>query len=344
MLTFQTIHDVSAWDEIKSEWNQLVGQSTCDVPFLYQEFLRDWWVTLGGGEWKDGTLVIVTAREEGNLVGAAPLFLTRNKQNLQALMFVGSYEIIDYLDFVVLPERLEEFLSGFMDYLQRDQVLHWDVLDLYNILNTSPTLATLEKLSPGLPWHYRQEVLQPAPYVPLPGNWETYLAGIDKKQRHEIRRKMRRAEESGYQTGLYFTTNPDRLEADIRCFLRLMAQDGDKESFLTDPMREQMAQVIRTAFKKGWLQLAFLEIGGERASAYLSFMYRNRLWVYNSGINLQLIEYSPGWVLLGYLLKWCTENGYSEFDFMRGNEEYKYRFGAVNRFVHRVTFEKKAPK
>jgi CelD/BcsL family acetyltransferase involved in cellulose biosynthesis len=48
------------------------------------------------------------------------------------------------------------------------------------------------------------------------------------------------------------------------------------------------------------------------------------------------MELSPGWVLLGYVLKWVNDHHYSEFDFMRGDEEYKYRFGAINRHVMRA--------
>ena len=48
------------------------------------------------------------------------------------------------------------------------------------------------------------------------------------------------------------------------------------------------------------------------------------------------MELSPGWVLLGHVIQWCCENGRYEFDFMRGDEEYKYRFGGVNRFVMRA--------
>jgi CelD/BcsL family acetyltransferase involved in cellulose biosynthesis len=51
------------------------------------------------------------------------------------------------------------------------------------------------------------------------------------------------------------------------------------------------------------------------------------------------MSYSPGWVLLGHLLKWANENGRDEFDFMRGNEDYKYKFGAIDRFVMRVTLK-----
>jgi CelD/BcsL family acetyltransferase involved in cellulose biosynthesis len=61
--------------------------------------------------------------------------------------------------------------------------------------------------------------------------------------------------------------------------------------------------------------------------------------VYNSGIDRRYMEYSPGWVLLGYLLKWANENGRETFDFMRGNEDYKYKFGALDRFVMRASLE-----
>jgi CelD/BcsL family acetyltransferase involved in cellulose biosynthesis len=49
------------------------------------------------------------------------------------------------------------------------------------------------------------------------------------------------------------------------------------------------------------------------------------------------MELSPGWVLLTHQLQWAGEHGRDEFDFMRGDEEYKYRFGGVERHVMRIT-------
>lgn len=97
-----------------------------------------------------------------------------------------------------------------------------------------------------------------------------------------------------------------------------------------------MRSAVHTAFQGGWLQLIFMEIGGEKAAAYLNFDFGNRIWLYNSGINFKFNYYSPGWVLLAYLIQWSIENGREVLDFMRGDETYKYRFGGVDRFVHRV--------
>ena len=81
-------------------------------------------------------------------------------------------------------------------------------------------------------------------------------------------------------------------------------------------------------------------MGDQKAAAYLNFDYANHIWVYNSGINYEFWNISPGWVLLGYLLQWANDHQRTEFDFMRGDEKYKYRFGAVDRFVVRVSITK----
>jgi CelD/BcsL family acetyltransferase involved in cellulose biosynthesis len=101
-------------------------------------------------------------------------------------------------------------------------------------------------------------------------------------------------------------------------------------------MREQMKASAHAAFRNGWLQLAFLESDGQKAAGYMNFDYADHIWVYNSGLNFNLRELSPGWVLLGYLLQWANQNQRRAFDFMRGDEDYKYRFGGINRYVVRA--------
>ena len=48
------------------------------------------------------------------------------------------------------------------------------------------------------------------------------------------------------------------------------------------------------------------------------------------------MELSVGWVLLGYLLEWANNHKRTEFDFLRGDEDYKYKFGGQPRHVMRV--------
>lgn len=336
MLNFQVINDPDEWENIKEDWNTLLKKSVTHVPFLRYEFLRQWWNTCGGGEWEKGDLMIITARDGEKLVGIAPLFYRLCADEKPVLMLIGSYEILDYLDFLVMPEYQDLFISGLFSFLTTSEVSEWQALDLYNILDYSSTLKAIGKAASAVGWKIEQTQLQKAPYIPLPGDWEHYLAGIDKKQRHEIRRKMRRLAESEHPNRWYIVDDPNELNDAIESFLLLMEQDDEKKAFLTPAMRNQMQATMLCAFDAGFLHLAFLEIDGIKVAGYFSFHYLNRLWVYNSGLNRDYNEFSPGWVLLGHLLQWANEDKLDEFDFLRGDENYKYKFGAIDRAVVRL--------
>ena len=341
-MNYTFIHTLDGLDALAPAWNALLAESITNAPFLRQEYLRAWWQTLGGGEWLRGELATVTAMENGELVGIAPLFLTENRDGLLALMFIGSIEISDYLDLIVRPKHLPAFVDGLFEFLIQSKRLGpslskpWHLLDWYNLLEASPSLPVLQAAAERRGWSFTQERLQPTPYIPLPGNFDAYLASIDKKQRHEIRRKMRRAAEYGQSIRWYLAMDGSTLDSEIDALLCLMEQDPAKANFLAGTMRRQMRATVHAAFKHGWLWLAFLEIDGEKVAAALNFDYNNRLWGYNSGVDRNFIELSPGWVLLAHMLQWANEYKRGEYDFMRGNEEYKYRFGAVDRFVMRV--------
>ncbi len=336
-MNFQVYSNLQDLEPLAKSWNQLVIESASHVPFLRHEYLTSWWQTLGGGEWESGDLFVVVAyAENSDLKGIAPLFFTKNLDGKPALMFLGSIEISDYLDVIARPDDLSSFIPALLEYLTGPEVPAWEVIDLYNFLDDSPTLEVLKDAASRLGLTYTQEQLQPAPIVMLPDDWDTYLAGIQKKQRHEIRRKIRRAETAPEGIRWYIVEEEATLDDEIEAFLKLMAYDPAKENFLTDVMRTQMKAAVHTAFRAGWLQLAFLEVGGEKAAAYLNFDYANQLWVYNSGLNFEMGYYSPGWVLLGYLIQWAIDNKRTALDFMRGDEDYKYRFGGVDRFVQRV--------
>ena len=317
------------------EWNALLSESITDAPFLRYEYLSQWWQTRGGGEWPEAELFLLVAREGGRLLGIAPLFRANNRDAKPALFLLGSIEISDQLDLIVRSADLPRFIAALLDYLAAGPA-SGVALDWVNLPDTSPTLAALRAESAARGLSYQQEVYQPAPFISLSGTYDDYLARLDKKQRHEVRRKVRRAEESGRGVRWYIIDREDQLPQAMESFLDLMANDPAKAGFLTPLMRQQMHAAALASFRAGWLQLAFLEVEGDPACAYLNFDYGGRIWVYNSGLDRRFMDLSPGWVLLAYLLEWACQHGRSEFDFLRGGEDYKYKFGGQDRFVLRV--------
>ena len=335
MLEFNCYDHVPA--DLAVAWDNLVERCHANGPFLYYRYQQLWWETRGGGEWPQAELALITATEDGRLVGIAPLFHTPNHQGQPRLLLVGSVEVSDYLDLIVAPPDLPAFSAGLLPFLKTLALPAWENIDLYNILETSPSLPALQAAGAAQGWQSGLSQAYHCPHILMPGDWDTYLAGIDKKQRHEIRRKMRRLQESDIPNRWYTVQDESSLDQEIDAFFELMEQDEDKVRFLTPLMRQFMRANFHWAFKQGFLFMAFLEINGQKAAGYLAYDYLNRLWVYNSGIRRSFNEYSPGWVLLGDILKWCNETKRDAFDFMRGDEDYKYRFGAVDRFVMRLT-------
>ncbi len=338
LATIRTLPELAS---LENEWDNLSAVSASHVPFLRHEYIIAWWQGLGGGEWSHGELCVVTARDDqARLVGIAPLFITDNREGEPALMLLGSIEISDYLDIIARQQDIPAFMEALLTYLASQSLTAAGLLDWHNVLESSPTLPALQAAAQKLGWSYSQQPLQHCPYIPLPADWERYLSGIDKKQRHEIRRKMRRAKEYYLPVRWYFCQDGSTLERDMDDFMQLMSYDADKSKFLTPEMRKQLQAIAQAAHRAGWLQLSFIEVNGQRAAGYLNFDYMNHIWVYNSGFDLQFSELSLGWVLLGNLLQWAIENGRQCFDFMRGDEQYKYRFGAIDRLVMRLQVRK----
>lgn len=334
-MNFNLHKDFSEFSE--ATWNALVEQSIADTPFSRHEYLSEWWKTLGGGEWlrQNAELILISATEDDQLIGIAPLFIA-DYEGQPSLMLVGSIEISDYLDLIVREQDLPRFLSGLLDFLASSGPDNWRAIDWYNLPDSSPTLAALKDESEKRGWTHHEEVYRPTPRIALNGSFDEYLSRVEKKQRHEIRRKMRRAAESDQNVRFVLIDGTPDLDAEINSFFDLMVQDPNKEKFLHPEMREQMTITIQNAHRAGYLWLGFLEVDGVKAAASLNFDYKNKLWGYNSGVGREHMELSPGWVLLAHVIQWAAENGRTEFDFMRGDEDYKYRFGGVNRFVMRA--------
>jgi len=335
-LSVHSYHDASGFDALAGEWNALLHCSLADVVFLTLEYQRTWWRHLGEGE-----LLILAVRDGEELVGIAPLFATDGPHGGRVLAIVGCVEVSDYLDFIIAQGWEEAVYAALVDYLAGPGAPPWNVLDLCNIHQDSSTLAMLPALAEARGWAVSMVRDDVCPVVVLPGTWEEYLEMLDGKQRHEIRRKLRRA---SAQVGLrWYVVGPEHeLEVEVQDFLGLMAASSpDKTAFLTPQMRGFFRQLARVTYDAGWLQLAFLEIEGRKAAAYFNFIYNDRVLVYNSGLDWQTFpKLGAGIVLTAYCVRHAIEQGREVFDFMQGDERYKYQFGGQAVEVKRLTIRK----
>jgi len=341
-MKLQFVRDAESFRSLAEDWNRLLSLSVSNVPFLRHEYLSTWWSTLGAGEWPEADLHIGVARnEKDEILGLAPLFQAPQSDGTSRLLLLGSIEISDYLDLVVplkdLPEMGEALLAELAVAPES-----WTLLDLYNLPECSPTIKALSEAAVRRGWAVHQERLHACPTIYLKGGWEEYLSGLDKKQRHELRRKMRRAESAEEGARWRVIRDESEIVPATEALFELMSYDEEKRAFLTPSMKEQFRRLIDVAFHHQWLFLTLLDVGEKPAAAMLCFDFADAIWVYNSGLNPMFGSLSPGWVLLGRVIQWATEHGRQEVDFMRGREEYKYRLGGVDRFVVRLSIRRQA--
>lgn len=340
-MSLTAYRDASAFDALAAEWNPLVERSVGNSPFLRLEYQRAWWQHLGEGE----LLVVAVRSEGGRLIGIGNLFGGRPGAEGVVYRIIGCMEIADYLDLIVERGREAEVCAAIMGFLTGPEAPAWDKLDLCNLPSWSSTPEIMAQAATARGFPAALSTLEPCPVIALPATWDEYLDSLDGKQRREMRRKLRRAE-AGEEKIEWFIVGKERdIAAEAEAFLDLMARSSpDKTDFLTPAMRSLFREVIAGAQANGWLQLAFLQVNGQRAAAYLNFDYLDRIWVYNSGLAPELFAYlSPGWVLLSYLIQWAIEHGRKEFDFLRGGEAYKYQFGGKDTQIQRLVITNPTP-
>lgn len=171
-----------------------------------------------------------------------------------------------------------------------------------------------------------------AAVLELPATMEAYLHAIGKKQRHELRRKRRRYEEAVGPI-IHETHRGDGWA--FAEFIRLhRLSGGAKSAFMTD----DRARLFRAlAVSPGWRIDLLRRPETEQATACLfSYEDADGLYLYNSAYDPSLAEGSPGLAIVATTIEKAIGEGLPRFDFLKGDEVYKFRLGAVERPLFRV--------
>lgn len=328
-----TIHtEAILFEQLQPSWDLLAARTEAIMPFLSSAWQAHWWDT-----YHPGDLWVLTAEDEqGTIIGIAPWFIDTQDRVVRA---IGCVDVTDYLDILVEEPFAEQFIAA----LARTLAEHRSTFARVNLCNIPEGSLLLKHLPTALTangFTVAQAVQEVCPQIALPENWEAYLEALDKKQRHELRRKLRRME--GEIVEHRAITGGDELNEHIELFLQLMrSSHPEKAAFLANAQNEQFFRAVMPELAvKGWLRLTFLLVEGVPCAAYCHFDHAGHIRVYNSGLEPEKNAHlSPGIVLLCYDIQWAIEHDRHVFDFLRGNETYKYRMGGVDNHVCQLLAE-----
>lgn len=315
---------VDAFDVLRPEWNALLHRSSLDIIFLTWEWQSTWW-----SAYQPGDLFLLTVRDDSNaLVAIAPWFIATDTDGIRTLRTIGCVDVTDYLGIIVLPDTEAEATQLLTDYIATSAAV--DRVDWCNIPEASPLLTMFQDALSGHGAEVTVETQDVCPVIELPETFADYVQGLSKKDRHELKRKRRKIDGIGDALQWYIVDDSYDLAAEMDIFLGLMrTASTDKIEFLSNEANLAFFNaIVPQLYAKGWAQMSILKIDDTPAAAYLNFVYRDEVLVYNSGLDASVAEgLSTGIVLLSYLVEDAIAKEYRRFDFLRGDEEYKYRLG-----------------
>jgi CelD/BcsL family acetyltransferase involved in cellulose biosynthesis len=361
-----------AFDSISGDtWDALADRTPWATPFSRHCVQKAWWEAYGATA-HDQTLVAVDEATPDEIVGIAPLMHRHELEpgdlaarttirhqsgatlrpvpgSATAVFFGASYHA-DYATVLAAPDDLHAVCGAVVEALAAQGPGRWDVVDLRRLRHgdraTDAIVAALEWAAPKAGWVVTREQEDVCPVVTLaPGlDFDGYLATLGKKERHEIRRKVRRAEAAG-TVKLESSTSPID---DLGVFVDLHQKRWGAEGLFppTDggaASRRFFAGLFESCSPGGVVDLSFLTVGGRRVAAGVTFDDGEVTYYYNAGVEPDARELSPGVVMVACYLKRAIELGRRRVDFLRGDEPYKYEWGAVDTPIERLLVQRTGP-
>ncbi len=302
-------------DRVFELWRDTSAHLRWGSIFVLPPWLKAWWKTFGTG----GELTVFAVWNHDELIGIAPCAAEGNSARL-----LGSKDVCDYLDVVSVPGREKELLAALIDYLRNQGIRHLALQPLRPDSVAMVHLPAVIQSANGTIVCRKQDV---AVRLDLPPSWHDFLSGLSGRQRHEVRRKLRRLREAGH-IELRLVSNPQLVEQEIETFLRLFTAVGtDKAHFMTDTMSSFFRSLARAMALENLLRLFFLDLNDVPVATALCFDYGSTRYLYNSGYNRRFQHLSVGLLCKVLSIQDSIARKQQRYDFLKGAEPYKFRLG-----------------
>ena len=303
------------FDDIFSYWRKSSCALVWDCPFVLPPWLKAWWSIFGSSS----EIHLCAVRQAQEIIGIAPLRIID-----QSAAFIGSTDVCDYQDFIVAPGKGDAFFSVLLDHLRQQGILR---LDLKALRPESTVLNGLTDVARNKSCNVSCNPMDVSLELDLPPTWGDYLLMLTGKQRHEVRRKLRRLEEAG-SIRYRIVEDVHGVRQEIETFFELFKLSReDKEVFMTDEMASFFRSVTEAMASEKMVKLYFLDVDEKPAASVICFDYNSRAYLYNNGFDVNFNKLSVGLLCKVFSIKDSIDNGKQKYDFLKGSETYKYRLG-----------------
>jgi CelD/BcsL family acetyltransferase involved in cellulose biosynthesis len=322
-----TLNCYRDFESAAAAWDALVRAMPEPTVFDTLTWQKTWWSHFGPGE---GLRLYTVANGPGGAAFIAPMTLTGD-----TVSFLGGTDLVDYHDFLAADGVAEAGIGALLAAVGPD--LGCRRVELLSVPEGSNAATCFQPCAAAAGWTVSVEREDVAPRFTVPATWEAYLDGLDKKDRHELRRKMRRIEGAGELRDAELR-DPGQIAESFDDFLTLHRKSTpEKAGFMTAEREKFFRDAAKALAADGVTRLRFLTLDGKPVATSLSFVVKGVRYLYNSGYDPEYRELAVGLMNHAFTIRASIAEGLRVFDFMRGSEPYKYHLGATDRNIYRIT-------
>ena len=288
------------------------GALACPAPFVEPGWMRAWQAVFA----PLASLWIRSFRLDAGVVGMAPLRVEAGTARL-----IGDADVCDHLDLVCAAGCREEFCSALLDHLKAGGI---ERLELNPLRPDSLVLEALVPAARARGWAVSISQENVLFEMSLPGSWEDYLERLSGKQRHEVRRKLRRLDNAA-DARFRLVQEPAAPGAAVDDFLRLFRRNRQKKAVFMDDRMQAYFRLL--AEHVPGTRIGFLDVDGTPAAAVWCCDHGDTRYLYNSGYDARLSHLSVGILCKILSIRDAIAHGLATYDFLKGDEVYKRQLG-----------------
>ena len=314
-------------------WDQLIDDATPGAVFRSGAWLVPWWSHFGAGK----ELCIYTARRNGRLVGVLPAYRLRTAFGYRQLRLMGDGLVgSDYLGVVAGRPDLQAVTEA----LSRALLTEEADLAFEGLTDDEPLITSVKAAARARRLPCAVQPLASCPVVRVPGDFQMWLRGRPHGAGAQLRRRLRWLERQSDFRIVMLQDERDIAES-LPILWRLHAAAWARRGGSSVELggaastRFQWDSALALA-RRGWARLFLLYVAGAPRAALYGFEQAGWFAYYQSGYDPSWSRRSLGRVILGAALQHAFERGLSEFDFLRGDENYKWLFASKRRYVVRL--------
>ena len=314
-------------DSVFSYWQRDGNSIPWRCLFVLPGWLNAWWKCFG----QNFDLYLLSIGHKDRTIGIAPL-----QRKDDTVRLIGDKSVCDNLDFIVAPEKASVFFQQLIKYLQKDGIKR---LELEPVRSDSLVFTRLLPVADEIGCKISYECNDMSFELALPESWDAYLDMLTGKERHEIRRKLRRLNEAGRVT-YRLVEESDSVQKEMEKFFMLFGSNRpDKAVFMTDKMNAFFRYLAETLTEARILKLFFLELEGRAIATVMCFDYQSTMYLYNNGYDNRFSSLSVGVLSKVLSIKKSIQSGKRTYDFLKGSEDYKQRLGGQPVQLYRCLVE-----